>query len=101
MNLHQWLETQSPRVTLVLNFKLPTWNQLYAMSKWERQRVTNLLKDTISTSIREAGGSEIPTGAQVKVRLTDLQRAAYSEMIRPNTSQAYHFRKKVATRTRR
>src|ERR1041385_286257 len=84
---------QKPRLTIVLPFKLPTWNALFAMNPWERQRLTNWIKNFVYSSIQGAGGSQTPTGSVLRPRLTALQRAEYLLMIVPNTSKAFLSRR--------
>lgn len=82
-------------VRLILPFKLPTWNQLFAMNKWQRQEVTNWIREYVSISIRDAGGSAIPMGSVVRPVLTALLKEEYYQMTQPDSLKKYRFRKRL------
>ena len=87
--------------TLVLPFRLPTWNQLLAMNHWQRAKVTAFIRGFVSTSIRDAGDWRTRTEFRLKPRLTALQREAYLQMIQPNSSKKYRFRKRLGKMRKR
>ena len=81
------------RATIVLPFRLPTWNQILAMDLRQRMKVKRWIRNFVSQSIADAGGSQIPMGSTLRLQLTDLQKAEYSKMIRPSSSSRYATRK--------
>lgn len=87
---------QGETLRLVLPFKLPTWNQLLAMNHWQRAKVREWIKKQVSTCIQSGDVSQTPTGYQLKLSLTPLSLAEYSEMITPNASKKYRTAKRLA-----
>src|SRR3990167_933261 len=81
-------------IQIILPFRLPTWNQLLAMNRWERQKVVNWIREFVSTSIHDAGGSQIRMGSVVRPRWTAWSKAEYYQMIQPSTSKRYRLARK-------
>ena len=74
------------RMRLVLPLALPTWNQILAMDLRQRMRIKKFIRDFVSDSIRDAGGSSIPMGSTLKPPWTAWCAAAYSQMTRRSGS---------------
>lgn len=87
-------------ITLVLPFKLPTWNRLLAMNHWERKKVRHWLHDFVCAALQGVNDSETLTDVVLRPSLTDLQRLEYGRMITPRASLKYRLGKKSMTRTR-
>lgn len=79
---------------IIIPFKLPTWNQLLAMNKFERAKVTKWIKEYVSTSIANEKDLQTRMDAVLRLSLTPLQKLEYGQMIVPNTSKKYRIRKK-------
>ena len=86
---------------LILNFKLPTWNQLLAMNHWQRKRVRDCIKNVVCESIQKEKDLQTLTTSPVKVFLTELQKQDYYQMIVPNSSKKFHFHKSIAKKMKR
>lgn len=84
-------------ITIILPFRLPTWNQILAMPLRQRMKVKKWIREFVSTSIQDAGGSLIPMGCILRPRLTDYDKAVYLSMIRPDMSR----RSRIPRRFRR
>jgi len=82
------------KITLILPFRLPTWNQLLAMNHWQRKKVRDWIKDVVSTCIQEQKGSLTKMGVVLRPQLTDLEKAVYLRMITPNSLRGFRNRKK-------
>lgn len=98
------MPTLSPgnvRVTIVLPFRLPTWNAILAMDLRQRMRVKKWIREYVSDSIRAAGGRLIPMDSILRPQLTDSEKAAYLSMIRPATSKRLATRRKRARSRKR
>ena len=87
--------------TLVLPFKLPTWNQLLAMNRWERARVRHWIHQYISFAIQKANVLETATDVVLKPSLMPLLQAEYSRLIQPRASRKYRLRKSIQTKIKR
>jgi hypothetical protein len=74
-----------PRVTIILPFPLPTWNVIIRQKLRDRMKLTKFIRDFVSRSIIEAGGSQTPPGAVIRPQLTASLEAEYYAMIRPPT----------------
>lgn len=80
---------------IILPFRLPTWNQLLAMNFWERKRIRDWIKNSVSTCITEQIGSQTQTDAALKQSLTPLSLREYYQMIVPNSSRKLRNRKRL------
>jgi hypothetical protein len=80
--------------TIVLPFKLPTWNQLLAMNHWQRKKVRNWIHDAVLRCIHEGKDSQTQTEQVLKLSLTGSELQEYLSMIQPNSSKKYLSRKK-------
>lgn len=80
--------------TIILPFKLPTWNQLLAMNRFQRAKVTKWIKEFVSTSIAKETDLPIQTGAVVRLFWTEWSKQEYLQMIVPNSSKKYRLRKR-------
>jgi len=89
------------QITVILPFKLPTWNQLFAMRLQERMRIKKWIRNVVSMCIQDAGGSQIPMGSVLRPRLTVLDLEVYSLMIQPSMSKVSRFPKKFRRGMRR
>gem|GEM_PF-6230523 len=76
----------SLRARIVLPFVLPTHNRILSMSMRQRMSVKKFIRDTVSTCIRDAGGSRTPTGYILRAQLTAWSLAVYLATIRPTGS---------------
>jgi len=83
------------RFILVLPFRLPTWNALLAMNKWQRKKVRDVIHRAILECIQSGNVSLIPTEFHAKLVWTELQKQEYSETITPRSSKKYRIRKKL------
>ena len=83
-------------ITIILPFKLPTWNQLFAMQHWQRAKVTKWIKEHVLQCIANGKDWPIQTGLARKLLLTDLSLVEYYQMITPNASEKFRSRKKSA-----
>ena len=83
------------KLTIVLPFKLPTWNQLLGMDHWQRKEVRDWIHQYVSRAIREANGLETATEGVLKPSWTPLLEAEYYQLIRTNASVRYSLRKKL------
>lgn len=83
-------------LTLILPFKLPTWNQLLAMDHWQRKKVRDWIKRQVSECIASGVDWQTPTGSARRLLLTDLCLREYSEMITPNALKKYRTLKSKA-----
>ena len=81
---------------LILPFKLPTWNNLLAMNRFERAKLNKWIKNTVSTFLIKESDSQTLRGLVLRLPLTELSKLEYSEMIQPNTYKKYRLRKKNA-----
>lgn len=89
------------KFTIILPFKLPTWNQLLAMDHWQRKQVRTWLHNFVCASIPEGADWETLTGEVSRPFLTDLQKQEYGLMIQPNSSKKFALRKSWETRIKR
>lgn len=83
------------RIRLILPFRLPTWNQLLAMNRWERKEVRTWIKEQVYMCIHGQKDSLIQTGGVARLSLTDWSKQAYLQMIIPNSSAKYRNHKKL------
>ncbi len=67
-------------IRLILPFKLPTWNQLLAMNRWERKRV----RDWIHLAVLQCIRQKTEESDIYKLKLNQLQKDQYLQMITPN-----------------
>jgi hypothetical protein len=81
-------------VQVILPFKLPTWNQLLAMNRWERKKVRDWIHEKVFMCIQSGSVLRTPMGLAVRLSLTDLEKQVYLSMITPNSSKKYLSRKK-------
>lgn len=81
-------------LTLILPFKLITWNRLYNMHWRERHRYAKFIHDAISRCIQSAPTLPTRTGLARKLSLTDFERQEYYRMIVPSSSRKYATRRK-------
>jgi hypothetical protein len=56
------------------------------MNLKDRMAVKKWIRDVVSTSIQDAGGSRIPTESAVKPALMEYEKEAYYRMIQPSSS---------------
>lgn len=80
---------------LIFPFRLPTWNQLYAMHWRERKKVRDWIHDAVLRCIQNEPVSQTQTELVQRLSLTDLEKQAYLLMIQPNSSKKYRTRKKL------
>jgi len=78
---------QGENLTLILPFKLPTWNALLAMNQWQRAKVRHWLHDAISLLSPTEGDSQILTVSVSKLCSMGLSIEAYYRMITPGSSR--------------
>ena len=64
-------------VRIVLPFRLPRWNDLLKMNRWERAKITKFIKHFVCLSIIEQTDLQIPTDVVLKLRSMDLSLEAY------------------------
>lgn len=89
------VNTNVKHIRIVLPFRLPTWNQLLAMNRWQRKKVRDWIKGAVSTCIREGIVSQTQTELVARLSWTDLLKLEYLKMIQPDSSKRYRFRKKL------
>ena len=58
--------TQKKRVVIVLEGKLPTWNNLLSANRWQRMKIRHEIHERVFTFIRNAGGLPTLMGSQEK-----------------------------------
>src|SRR6185295_3406205 len=68
------------RLRIELPFLLPTQNCLDSLSLRRRIRLKTFIRDFVSASIIEAGGSQTPRGAVIRPPWTELLAAEYWAM---------------------
>ena len=79
-----------------LNFPLPTWNRILAMSHWERKKLRDLLhRMTCMSTLYEKDSLTLTEFPQKRLSM-DLLRREYLLMIRPPTSKKSVSAKKKA-----
>ena len=83
-------------VTIILPFKLPTWNQLLAMQHFQRAKVTKWIKERVLECTVSGKDWPTPMGSARKLLLMDSSLQEYSQMITPNASEKFRSRKKLA-----
>jgi hypothetical protein len=83
----QQTPAQKKSLVIVLPFKLPTWNALLAMNRWQRAKERHRIHDAVLRSIQSASGLPIPMVSAQKLQLTDLSTLESLEMILANTCQ--------------
>jgi hypothetical protein len=93
----QHLFQPGPRVTIILPFKLPTWNDMLTFDFRRRLKVKKFIRDFVSTTVKDAGGSSMPMGCTLKPQLTVSQLEAYLTMIDRNGSSPSRNPKKRRT----
>ena len=86
--------------TLILPFKLPTWNQLLAMNRWERAKVRHWIHQFVLDAIQRAKDLETVTVVVLRPSWTPLLQAEYYRLIRPKASLKYLLRKSLTMRTK-
>lgn len=85
------------RASILLPYKLPTWNAVLAMPLSKRMRVKKLIRDSVSQCIRAAGGSRTPMGSALNGLSTDWSKADSYRTTRRSTWKRSRSRKKKAT----
>jgi hypothetical protein len=84
---------------LILPFRLPTWNQLLAMDRWQRKKVRDMIKGAVvSISTTRPRGSLILMDDPSKPALTDSWLQEYCETIVPKSSMKLLNRRKSLKR---
>ena len=78
---------QGENLTLILPFKLPTWNALLAMNQWKRAKVRHWLHDAISLLSPTEGDSRTLTVSASRLCSMGLSIEAYYRMITPGSSR--------------
>lgn len=76
------------RVTVELDFPLPTWNRVLAMSVRERARLKRLTKQLISELLATGAVSQTPTGCVLSGSSTPSLLEDYLRMIGRSASSA-------------
>ena len=71
----------------ILPFRLPTQNLLDALSLRRRMALKRFIRDLVSQSIIEAGGSQTPQGEVLRLPWTELLEAEYCRMTARSTSR--------------
>lgn len=83
---------------LILPFRLPTWNQLLAMNRFQQKKVRDAIKamaaSVVSTSITKESDLQTLTVFRLKQPLTHLYLQDYLLMITPNALSKYRRAKK-------
>lgn len=79
---------------IILPFRLPTWNQLLAMDRWQRKEVRDCIKNAVLMCCQRLTASQMRMDAVLKLSWTDLEKQAYLKMITPKSSLTYRIRKK-------
>ena len=74
-------------VKVVVPAKMPTWNCLLAMNRWQRAKVRHSIHQLVSQSITIDAGCAIPMDLASRRRLMVSSIAAYCETIQPRKSR--------------
>lgn len=88
-------------LTIILPFRLPTWNALLGMHPWQRKKVRDAIHAAISTFTPEQIDSAIQMGVPLKLSWTDLQKQEYLKTILPSSSAKYRNRKNQPKATKK
>jgi len=89
------------KITIELDFPLPTWNQLLRMHYRTRTKVNDFIYQSVYISILYAKGQLTPTGYQGKQLLMDSLKQDYLMTITAKSSKALRSRRKKAPRKKR
>lgn len=92
---------QGENLTLILPFKLPTWNALLAMNQWQRAKVRHWLHGAISLLSPTEGDSQTLTVSASRLCSMGLSIEAYYRMITPGSSRKSGASKSEAKKTKR
>src|SRR3972149_1917836 len=84
------------KLIITLPFKLPTWNQLLAMDRWQRAKLTKWLVNAGYISTLNVPNWRTQTELVLRGFLTDLEKQEYSQMIVPNSLKKLRTRKSLA-----
>lgn len=85
------------RASILLPYKLPTWNDVLAMPLGQRLRVKKAIRATVSQCIRAAGGSQTPMGSALSGPSTAWSKAVSYRTTRRSTWKRSRSPKSKAT----
>ncbi len=89
-----------PNIRLILPFRLPTWNQLLAMNRWERKKVRDWIKNAVYMCIHEGDVWPTQEALVLKLSSTDWSLQEYYQTITPNSLKNLRLRKKLQKMTK-
>jgi hypothetical protein len=89
------------RLTIILPFRLPTWNQLLAMNHWQRKKVRDWIHGAVLMCCQGQIERPTPTEEVLRLSLTELSRLEYLQMIQPGASKKYLRSKNLQKKLRK
>ena len=81
-------------LVIVLPFKLPTWNLLLGVNRWQRAKIRHWLHDAVSSCIPDENASAIQMVSVLRPSLTESSIAEYYRMITAKSSAKSDLPKK-------
>lgn len=88
------------QVTIILPFRLPTWNVILSLSLRRRMRLKALIRDAVSECIRDSIASGTSGAGPIRPRLTDSWMADYYATMGQKWSPKSPTRRSASGRTR-
>jgi len=84
-------------IEIILPFKLPTWNALLAMNRWERAKVNKWIKESVVYIVTHGERDSLtPMELLIRPPSMGLSLLEYSSMTTPRSLIKSRLRKRLA-----